>query len=192
MPLNLKNLDYVRALSFKEAPDFGLKLAELITSISSGVNNIEQQTNANATGAPQPPPAINSLNVTGNNGHFQVAIHHDGAEFYRGIQYYVEHSDSPAFINSHTEELGTTRNANLFLGNTTRYFRAYAAYDSSHPGPAVYHGGAAQPRPVSGGGAIPGPSFLPSQGSGTGTAGQGMSGPGPIPFRTRTGGPPVR
>src|SRR6185369_9493 len=43
-----------------------------------------------------------------------------------------------------------------------------------------------------GGGAIGGPDFLPSEGSGTGTPGQGISGPGPVPFRSDTGEPPIR
>lgn len=164
----------------------------MIDQIAQGVNSIEQQTNANATGGPQPPPPINALHVTANAGHFNIGINHEGAEFYRGIQYYVEHADNPQFTNSHTEELGTTRNANLFLGNSTRFFRAYAAYDNSHPGQPAYHGSPAQPIAVTGGGAVPGPSFLPSQGSGTGTPGQGHQGPGGVPYRSNTGKPPIR
>lgn len=192
MPLDLRNLDYIKAITFEQAPQFGQKLAELIQQIAQGVNNIEQQTNSNATGQPQTPPAINSLNVTASNGHFQIAINHEGAQFYRGVQYFVEHSDSPAFTDPHTIPLGTSRNANVFLGNATRFFRAFAAYPSSPPGPIVYNGGAAQPQAVVGGGSVPGPAFAASQGSGTGTAAQGHSGPGPIPFRTSTGKPPVR
>jgi len=191
MPLSLKNLAYFKNLQSWSA-EAGQKLTEMISEIAQGVNNQEQQNNSNATGQPQPPPAINSLNVTASNGHFQVAINHEGAQFYRGIRYFVEHSATSQFADPHIVDMGTSRNMNLFLGNSTRYFRAYASYGSSPPGPAAYHGGKLQPRPVTGGGAVPGPSFAPSEGSGTGTAGQGLSGPGPVPFRTKNGAPPVR
>ena len=192
MPLNLKNIDYIRDLSFPQAPDFGLKLGELLTQIQQGVNNIEQQTNSSALGAPQAPPALNSLKVSASNGHFQIEINHDGAQFYRGVQYFVEHDSSAQFTNPHVIDMGASRNASVFLGNTKRYFRAYAAYPGSGPGPIAYHAKNGQPQVVSGGGSVPGAVFGDSQGSGTGTAGQGHSGPGPVPYRTTTGKPPVR
>ena len=192
MPLVLKNLTYIKSLVFPQAPELGTKMAELIESMSQWVNNIEQQTNSNATGEPNAPPPINSLNVTASNGHFQIAINHDNTQLYRGVNYFYEHSASPNFTNPHIVDMGTTRNHNLFLGNTTRYFRAYAAYPGSAPSPMVYHGSQASPRAVTGGGSIPGPSFSESQGSGTGTAGQPHSGFGPIPYRTSTGSPPIR
>jgi hypothetical protein len=191
MPITLKNLSFFKNLN-DWTPEAGQKLTELIQEMAQGVNNIEQQTNSNANGTPQAPPAINSLNVTGSNGHFQVAINHEGAEFYRGVQYFVEHSASPHFIDPHIVPLGTSRNANIFLGNATRYFRAYASYGASPPGPAVYHGTLSQPKAVVGGGTVPGPSFVNSQGSGTGTPGQGLSGPGLVPYRTKDGAPPAR
>ena len=183
----MKHLDYFKNVTFKEYPDFGARLYELLSSAQQGVTNIEQQTNSNAQGDPPPPPAINALMVSANDGHFQIGINHEGAEFYRNPRYFVEHSATPDFRNPHVVELGSSRNANLFLGNATRYFRAYASYDSSAPGPVIYHGGA-----VSGGGNVPAPSFAASQGSGTGTPGQGITGPGPIPYRSKTGKPPVR
>lgn len=193
MPLSVKNIEYFRSLTdLSKAPEFGMKLAEALQSIANAHNTVEQQTNSNSTGEPPAPPSISGLSVTASNGHFQVAINHQGSEFYRDVHYFVEHSASPNFTDSHTVPLGPSRNANLFLGNTTRYFRAYASYGSSGPGAAVYHGGKAQPQPVSGGGTIPGPSFAPSAGSGTGAPGVGHQGPGTIPFRTKTGKPPVR
>lgn len=192
MPLNLKNLEYIKALSFKEAPDFGLKLGELLISMAQGVNNIEQQTNSSATDAPQAPPAINALTVKASSGHFDIQINHEGAQFYRGVQYFLEHDSSPQFSAPHIVDLGTSRNASMFLGDTTRYFRAYAAYPGSKPGPIIYHGTQGQPQAVRGGGNVPGAHFGDSQGSGTGTAGQGHSGPGPVPYRTSTGRPPTR
>lgn len=165
---------------------------QLFSQVSQGVNNIEQQTNSNANGDPATPPAINNLNVTANNGHFEIAINHEGPEFYRGVHYFVEHADNPHFTDAHTIHMGTTRNLSKFFGDTQRYFRAYAQYPGSPPGPIAYHGSQGMPSPVTGGGSVPGPSFAPSQGSGTNQAGEPHGGFGNIPYRTQTGKPPVR
>jgi hypothetical protein len=187
----VRNLDYIRNLSSKEFPDLGAKLFEALTDIAGNQNTLAQQVNGNVNGAPQAPPAVNGLQVSAQNGHFQVAIT-DNSPIYRGISYYVEHADNPNFTNAHTVNLGSSRNANLFLGNVNRYFRAYSSYASSPAGPPVYHGSQAQPLVVSGGGAIGGPAFLSSQGSGTGAPEQALQGPGRIPFRSATGAPPTR
>jgi hypothetical protein len=179
-------LDYIRGL-----PEWGPKVAEALQSIADGHNTTEQQTNTNSEGQPIPPPAINGLTVTGQNGHFNVAIT-DNNSIYRGIRYYVEHADNPHFINAHKVALHDTRNTNLFLGNVTRYFRAYSAYSSSAPSAPAYHGSASQPIAVTGGGTVGGPSFTADRGSGTGTAGVGLSGPGPVPYRAAKGAPPTR
>ena len=189
MPLSLKNLDYIRQADHW-TPDLGAKLAELLQSFGTGVNNLEAQTNGNVQGPPQPPQKIDDLKVTAQNGHFSVAIT-DNSKLYRGIRYYLEHSDSPHFTNPITVEMGTTRNANLFLGNVNRYFRAYSAYGPSAPNDPVYHGGT-QPQMVSGGGIVGGPPVVDSQGSGTGPAGAGLEGPGKIPWRSGNGAPPTR
>ena len=184
--INVKNLDYIRGL-----PEWGPKVAEALQSIADGHNTTEQQTNTNSEGQPIPPPAINGRTVTGQNGHFNVAIT-DNNSIYRGIRYYVEHADNPHFINAHKVALHDTRNTNLFLGNVTRYFRAYSAYSSSAPSAPAYHGSASQPIAVTGGGTVGGPSFTADRGSGTGTAGVGLSGPGPVPYRAAKGAPPTR
>jgi hypothetical protein len=85
-----------------------------------------------------------------------------------------------------------SRNISIPVGNQARYVRVFSSYSESAPSAPVYHGGAASPKAVNGGGSGPGPAFLPSQGSGTGAAGQGLSGPGPVPFRSATGAPPTR
>ena len=181
--MNVRNLEDIRAKD--------QKLYEALTDIINQHLNTSQQTNSNPIGNPEPPPAIAGLKVSASNGHFQVAIN-DPNPIYRGVSYFVEHADNPNFTNPHVEELGASRNANFFFGNSTRYFRAYSAYGSSSPGAPAYHGDPAAPEPVSGGGSIAGPDFLASQGSGTGSPGQGLSGPGPIPFRSTDGAPPIR
>lgn len=180
MSQTIRNLDFIR----NENP----RLYEALQDIIQQHANTSQQGNLNPTGQPEPPPAISSLKVTASNGHFQVAIN-DPNPIYRGISYFVEHADNPQFTNAHIEELGSSRNANFFLGNVTRYWRAYSSYPSSAPGPPAYHGGSV-PMAVVGGGSIPGPSFQASQGSGTGTPGQGLTGPGITPFRGSI--PPIR
>jgi hypothetical protein len=189
--MSIRNLDYLRSLSSKEFPDLGAKLYEALADLDQQHSTLAQQVNGNSTGQPIAPPPIAGLTVTGQNGHFQIGIT-DTAPIYRGINYTVEHADNPHFINPHYIDMGHSRNHDLFLGNVTRYFRAYSSYGSSPPGPPLYHGTAASPKPVQGGGTVGGPSFLPSQGSGTGAAGEGLQGPGTIPFRSSTGAPPVR
>lgn len=179
----IRNLEYIRS----KDP----RLFEAFQDIIAQQNNVSQQINGNVTGQPQAPPNINKLEVTAGNGHFSAAIT-DLSTVYRGIGYFLEHADNPQFTNPQIIHLGATRNWTGFLGNCTRYFRAYSAYASSPPSAPVYHGGNAQPQPVTGGGGVPGPAFQASQGSGTGPQGVGLQGPGTIPYRTATGAPPIR
>lgn len=188
----IRNLDFIRSLPpGVTLQELGTRLYEALSDVDAQQKTIAQQTNANPTGQPLPPPAIDGLTVTGQNGSFHVQIQH-GGEFYRGVQYHVEHADNPSFQKPHTIDLGSSREHTVFLGNGTHYWRAFAAYGSSPAGPPAYHGGPHSPQPVSGGGIVGPPAFLDPQGSGTGAPGEGLSGPGPIPFRTSTGRPPIR
>ena len=191
MPSTIRNLEAIKSYSPKDYPLLGVHIYEALQDMIANQNAMTQQTNANVAGQPSPPPAVDGVAVSAQNGHFQVAIQ-DSNEFYRGLTYHVEHADNPNFTNSQTEYLGPSRNANLYLGNVTRYFKVYSSYDSSAVSTPVYHGSATAPIAVTGGGGDPGPSFLASQGSGTGTPGQTASGYGPVAFRSTTGKPPVR
>ena len=191
MPITPKNLDYLRNVSPEGFPEFGTKLVEALQSLASANNLIEQQVNGNSTGKPAAPPSINGLSVTAQNGHFQIAIT-DDSPIYSGIKYFVEHADNPNFTGGHVEDLGTSRNRNLFFGNVTRYFRAYSSYETSPPSALTYHGSSASPTAVVGGGTVGGPDFETAQGSGTGVAGQLHEGPGKNAFRAVNGAPPVR
>ncbi len=187
MPLQIKELSFLKGVDHW-TPDLGAKLAEALQSIQQAHNNIEAQVNGNSTGGPEPPPKINGLQVTGQNGYLHVAIQHD-APFYRGIRYYVEHADNPQFTDAQIVRAGDVRNVTIPAGGT-RYVRAYASYPSSSANEPVYHGSPVQPTAVDTGGN--GPAFLPSQGSGTGPAGVGLQGPGKEPFRPVAGAPPTR
>ncbi len=190
--MSIRNLDFIRSLPPGiTMQELGARLYEALSDVDAQHQTVAQQVNANPTGHPLPPPAIDSLSVTGQNGHFHLQIQH-GAEFYRGVTYHAEYADNPAFQSPRSIDLGASREHTTFLGNGTYYWRAFAAYPASKGGPPAYHGGAHSPQPVNGGGAIGGPAFLPPQGSGTGAPGEGLSGPGPIAFRTATGAPPIR
>ena len=193
MTLKIRNLDYLRATDPSTAgTGYGARLYEAMQDMNQAVSNHIAQTNGNATGEPQPPPAPLGIQVTARDGYMHVALNDQGP-LYRGVQYWVAHADNPNFTNAvHTQASGTElRNHTEFIGNQTRYVQAYKSYPWSGPTPPVIHGGAI-PIAVQGGGASPGPLYLPSQGTGTSQAGQPPAGPGPVAFRSSTGQPPVR
>ena len=190
--MSIRNLDFLRTMPpGVTLQEVGARLYEALSDVDAQQKVIAQQTNTNPTGQPLPPPAIDGLTVTGQNGHFHLQIQH-GGEFYRGVGYHAEYADNPSFHKPHSIDMGASREHTVHLGNGTYYWRAFAAYASSPGGPPAYHGGAHSPQPVSGGGVIGPPALLDPQGSGTGAPGEGLSGPGPIPFRTSTGRPPIR
>lgn len=189
--MSYRNRDFLRNLAAPGLDAFGARIVEALDDIDGSNSNLAQQVNGNATGNPKAPAAIARLDVTAQNGHFQIAIT-DNSPIFRDIHYWVEHADNVHFISPHVIHMGQSRNFNLFLGNVTRYFRAYSSYASSPPSAPAYHGGRAQPVAVTGGGSVGGPAFLPSQGSGTGLAGTGLQGPGTVPFRSANGAAPSR
>lgn len=190
MPLDIKNLDWLGKVTVEGHPEFGAKLRQALLSIQTAHNNVELQTNTNSSSEPTPPPAINGLKVTGQNGHFSFEVA-DNNQVYRGINYIVEHADNPNFTNAEQIHLGPARNGSKFLGNVTRYFRAYSSYGTSPASPPIYHGGN-QPIAVTGGGSVGGPPSTTNQGAGTGAAGVALVGFGPVQFRSATGVPPPR
>jgi hypothetical protein len=187
----IRNINFFRQLPEGiSMQEFGTRLYEALSDVQQHQNNIAGQTNSNITGPPAPPPQIDKLQVTGQNGIFHLQIHH-AENFYRGVNYHVEYADNPQFQNPRSIDLGASREETRFLGNGSYYWRAAAAYSSSPANNWVYHGGTV-PQPVDGGGGIGGPAYLPPQGSGTGSPGEGLSGPGPVAFRSPNGVPPKR
>lgn len=182
----VRNLNWIRNI-----PGFGGRLYEAMKDFDTEVANVAQQVNGNRKGQPLAPPAIGGLKVTGQNGHFSIAIQ-DSSPIFRGVNYFLEHADNPHFTNPHVIDLGASRNHTFFLGNVTRYFRAYSSYGTSAPGDPAYFGSESSPTPVTGGGSTGGPLFTNSEGSGTSLAGAGLNGPGIAPYRSATGLPPTR
>lgn len=178
--MTLPNLPYIRRI-----PIIGARLYEALNAVQTQSQATEQQTNANPSGQPAPPPAINGVHVsTGPGGEFQIAIT-DNGQVARGVNYWVEHADDPSFTNPHVIDLGQSRNHSVYLGSQSLYWRAYSSYIASGASPAAYHGDAAQPLPVTGG--VVG-ARAPSMGAGTGAPAQGLHGPGPVPMRSADAG----
>ena len=185
--MEIKNLEYFRSADPTD-PKFGIYLHEALKSIARQAGNYELQGNLNPNGQPEAPPNIQGFAVTGQNGFFHASIVDQSENLKRGVNYVIEHADNPYFINAQKINLGDTRAHTAFLGNSTRYFRAYSHYLSGQPSAPAYHGGSQSPAPVSAGGVVGGPALLPSQGAGTGAPAQGLAGAGPVPLRTASAG----
>ena len=179
MALTIPNLAQIRQI-----PVIGKYLYEALNGIGQGVNAMAVQGNLNPNQDPAPPPNIQQVVATGQNGFLHVSIHDQSAQLSRGVQYVIEHADSPSFTNAQQRFIGATRSYSEFIGNDTRYVRAYSTYSGSSNSGHVYHGSAAAPKAVSGGGLIGPPAYLPSQGAGTGAPGQAGYGQGPVQTRT--------
>jgi len=185
--MKIAQINWLRKLVIDGVPDAGARFYQMMKSIERQTSNTEQQGNVNPQGQPNLPPPIQDVQATGQNGVLHVSITHNGVGLQRGAINYIEHADNPNFINPQIRCVGDSRSYTEFVGNDTRYVRAYNAVPGSGAGQIVVHGGAT-PIPVNGGGSIGPPAYLPSQGSGTGAPGQGGVGPGPVPQRTETSG----
>jgi hypothetical protein len=168
--------------------DFGSFMADFVKKVQAGFSAIEQQTNSNISAEPSSPPNPQALDVSALNGHFTFAITDQSQGLARGVQYHIEHADNPGFVNAQPIHLGPFRNGHVYLGDDTRYFRAYSSYPGSPNSNHVYFGGQATPKAVRGGGSVGAPQFLPSRGSGTSAEAQMGTGPGPIQVRSPVSG----
>ncbi len=149
-------------------------LYEALKRIVGYVNALGSSGGVAPAGHLDPPPRIASLSVVAANGLFDVAIVDSGAVL-RGISYFVESDTSASFPRPRVYPLGPSRNASIFLGNQTLYFRAYSQYLGSDPSVPVAFG--SPPTAVVGGGVAP-PPPQPSQGSGGGVPPPGGGGGG--------------
>jgi hypothetical protein len=152
-------------------------LYEALTRIVDAVNQLGKATGADPSGDRTPPADIGSITVTAQDGLFEIAIV-DKSAVTRPINYFVEYDASPNFPTPKVLPLGPTRNARIFLGNVTLYWRSYSQYLGSNPSRPVAYG--SPPLAVAGGGALAGPAQQPSQGSGTASGEQGGSGFGKV------------
>jgi hypothetical protein len=178
MPESPRNLAWLRSLKIDGVPDFGSRMSELVSDLAANDHQLAQQTNSSLTGTPTPPPPLQSVTVTPTSVGHHISIAHEG-EFYQGIAYHVESSESQNMTNPFPEYSGPAREINLATGNQKLYFRAFSSYLNSANTTPVFHGGTT-PVAVTGGTSVPRGT---SQGSGTGRPGSGLSGYGPIPYR---------
>lgn len=183
--MQIKQLRWIRQLTSPGIPDFGARLYQAFRSIQTQATNYEKQANLNPQGLPYSPPNIQSVVATGQNGVLHATITDQSAGVTRPVEYTIEHADNPSFQNAQVRFIGASRSFTEFIGNGTRYVRAYSGYPNSSPSNPVYHGGTT-PAPVNGGGSIGPPMYMPSQGSGTGAAGQSGVGRGPVLERNQS------
>jgi hypothetical protein len=167
MPLNYRN----RQAILDKNPEIGQALDDLLRHVQTTMD----QTNASPDGQAQPPTAPAALKVTAAHGIFDASIT-DNSPVTRGVNYFLEYSQSPQFNSPTVVDLGQSRNHRVMLGNQNLYWRAYSAYPTGPKSAHVYHGGVATPSPVAGGGSLSGPSIQPSQGSGTSYGANGADG----------------
>lgn len=176
--IDLETLAFIRGI-----PKIGSRVYEALDSLQRGINTMAVQGNLDPNKDPAPPPNIQAVTATGQNGVLHVAIQDQSAGLSRGAEYVIEHADNKPFQNAQIRFNGASRSFSEFIGNDTRFVRAYSTYGASSSSGHVYHGGALNPIPVSGGGSIGPPAYLASQGSGTGAAGQAGHGQGPVQTR---------
>src|SRR5271163_1599003 len=102
--LSIRNLAYIRAMQPND-PQMGSRLYEALSDLIQHDTNLASQTNANPKGLSQPPPSINGVQVSAQNGFAHVAIT-DNNQVYRGIRYYAVHSASNQFSNPQIVPMG--------------------------------------------------------------------------------------
>lgn len=156
----------------------------LLQRIIKAVNAVGQATGTAPVGQVSAPTAPDSLSVATAGEIAHVSVTHN-APLNRGIHYFTEISNNPAFNQPIVHHHGTSRTPAPFSlptkdsdGNTQQYYmRAYAQYPGGPPSPYVVHGGAGSPTPITMGGSTQ-LNLLPSAGSGTAPANGQSAGQG--------------
>jgi hypothetical protein len=171
--------------AIRQIPGVGDKLSQALQYIVDGVNQGHANAAVAGGGPLAPPPAPDDFKVnTCAAGFAYFGIKHNG-NIQRGIEYFIEHADNPAFQNAEVMPLGTSRNAPpLYIGNATRYFRCYAMYPGSNQPSGKLNFGGTNPTAVTGQGSTA-PNFTGSFGSGTCPTDGSVSGAGfgPVLYR---------
>lgn len=181
MPSQPRNLDLIRGIDPKNLPsDFGHTLYQCLLDLTKNDNVLAQQGNFNLDGNPSAPPTPQGLTVVPHPQGIQYAIQHEG-EFYQGIGYEI---DVSAQNQTHTFDVGSSRNGILPVGPLTASYQVRARYPNGVSSPAVRYSQQVI------GGSVSQVSLLPGQGAGTTRASEppGFGGP----FRSSNGAPPLR
>lgn len=187
MPLSLdKEITFLRSI-----PGFGQYLSEGLRKIQEGVNGLGQNIATDPTNTVPPPPAIQQLMVKTNGTGLVHATISDNNAIQKHLNYFIEYSNEPAFLQPHVVHLGASRTMSPMTlpgmddngKPQSFYFRAYSSYLGGNAGPKVSSSTAVNP----GGSQML--TLLPSTGSGTasGNGQQGGTGFGPVLFRPSPG-----
>jgi hypothetical protein len=161
----------------------------LLKRIIQSINDLAKNVGASAVGKVDPPPPVNSIQVSGTQSGntitvpselLHLTLAHNG-EVSKGVQYIHEISTEPNFLAPHVVDTGSSRSlfvhlpAKDSLGNPQVYYhRAYPQYHGSDPQKPTVLGGLAAPTKIVMTGTST-TSLLPSTGSGTASA-QGTQG----------------
>ena len=171
MAVNIdRYIDYLQ-----KQPEFGRYLAQALTRLASGVNNLGKNLAADASTNLPPPEAPQSLTVKSNGAGLVHAVINDQSELRRGIHYFLEYDTNSSFMQPHVVHLGASRSMSPINlpaldddGNPqTFYFRAYKQLPGSHPSAPMLFGGETQRL-----------TLIPSTGSGTAPANGQSAGQG--------------
>jgi hypothetical protein len=119
----------------------------LFRRIIAAVNQLAANTGVSAVGESSPPPTVGGVNVKAAGEMVHVTIS-DANQVSKPIEYFVEHSTSPNFVNPHVTHLVSSRGLFITLPSKNDagtaqpwYFRAYSQYPGSQPSAPVYYGG---------------------------------------------------
>jgi hypothetical protein len=146
----------------------GPRTYEAVQTISKAFNTLVQQLDLDPAGVNTPTQSPAQLNVMAANGiaNLQIIDNFPGGtvpQHSRTVTYIVEAATDKNFnAIIHTEDMGVSRNKNIFVGNQTLYFRVISQTAGSPPSKPTL----SQQNPVTCGG-VAAPTQQTYQGSGT-------------------------
>ena len=152
----------------------GPEVADEFSKFELAFNTVNQQINANPMGPVAAPSQISAIAVTPKGGGVHQVTIQDNSPVSRGISYFAEYSQDPAFGTFTTVPMGPSRQIDVPAGTGNIFWRAYSSYPTSSPSDAVYHGVAVN----SGGATASAAAGIAGTGSGTEPSTQPKGGAG--------------
>ena len=150
MPLSHPGAGYQSRNGIANPPEtlkqFARHVLEAADDLASQVQAVAKQVNAPTSGSQSPPAAPTSLSVTASGGYALAIITNNHAP--AGVEYLVQYSTSPQFINPIPEALGDQLTMHKYLAGLSLYFRCAAGFPTSALSPWTYFGTSASPTAV--------------------------------------------
>lgn len=115
------------------------QLGETLLQIENAINQGHATVGVDPTQPYPTPKALSSISVTAALGLFKITLV-DSANNHENLNYFVQASVNPAFLNPRTYALGTSLTGDFNLGNQTLYWRAYAKFPGSAQSPYTNFG----------------------------------------------------